>query len=357
MGDGADKESKTEEPSERKILHAREQGDEPVSQEVQILFSLTAMTALAAASTAATGRLANVLSDTLESADKWPLATNADFLSLLLFIGREVAGFLAPFLLAIAIAGIAAAAIQNPIAFRPQRIAPNLDRLSPARGMGRLFGTQSLIILAKTTAKLVLITTVVALLIRRSLGRLFEAMMTDVHLLPDQLRSYLIGLLIPVIMASAAIAASDYAWTRFKWRSSLRMTRQEIKDEMKQADGDPAVKARVAAVSKERSRKRMMAAVPKATLVVVNPTHYAVAMRYKRSEGGAPIVVARGLDEIALEIRTLAERHNIDVVEDAPLARALYDNTRLDQAIPVEFYGAIARLLTVLYRNHQHKKN
>lgn len=357
MAEGADKESKTEEPSERKILNAREDGNEPVSQEVQILFSLTAATGLIAASTVATGQLANVLSDTLESADKWPLATNADFLSLLLFIGLRVAEFMAPFLLAIAIAGIAAAAVQNPITFRTKRIAPDLSRLSLAKGLGRLFGMQSLIVLAKTTAKLVLITTVVSLLVRRSFQHLFEATMTDVHLLPDQLRSYLIGLLVPVIMASAAIAGADYAWTAFKWRSSLRMSRQELKDEMKQAAGDPAVKARVAAVSKERSRKRMMAAVPNATLVVVNPTHYAVAMRYKRSEGGAPIVVARGIDEIALEIRTLAERHNVEVVEDPPLARALYDNTRLDQAIPVEFYSAVARLLTVIYRTQHHKKN
>jgi len=357
MAEGADKESKTEEPSERKIFQAREQGDEPVSQEVQILFSLTAVTGIVAASTVPTQRLANVLGDTLGSADKWPLATDADFLSLLFFAGREVMGFLAPLVLAIALAGFAAAALQNPITLRPKRIAPNLDRLSLAKGLGRLFGMQSLILLAKTTAKLVLIATVVSLLFVRSLGRLLDAMMTDVHLLPDQLRSYLIGLLIPVILVSAVIAAGDYGWTRFKWRNSLRMTRQEIKDEMKQADGDPAVKARVAAVSRERSRKRMMAAVPKATLVVVNPTHYAVAMRYKRSEGGAPIVVARGIDEIALEIRTLAERHNVEVVEDPPLARALYDNTRLDQAIPVEFYTAVARLLTVIYRTQQHKKN
>ena len=144
------------------------------------------------------------------------------------------------------------------------------------------------------------------------------------------------------------LAAADLVWSRLHWKRDLRMSRQDVKDEQKQMLGDPLVKARLRSVALERSRKRMMSAVPTATLVVANPTHYAIALRYVREEGGAPKVVAKGQDLIALKIREIAEANDIPVIEDKALARSMYDRVEVDMMIPPEFYRAIAEIVHFL---------
>jgi flagellar biosynthetic protein FlhB len=150
-----------------------------------------------------------------------------------------------------------------------------------------------------------------------------------------------------ICIATIVLVAIDLAWARFSWRRELRMTKQEIKDEHKQSEGDPLVKARLRSLARDRMRKRMIAAVPRATLVVANPTHFAVALRYVREEGGAPLVVAKGQDLIALRIREVAAEHGIPVIEDKALARSLYKTVEVDKMIPPEFYKAVAEI--VLY--------
>ena len=149
-------------------------------------------------------------------------------------------------------------------------------------------------------------------------------------------------------MAYAVLAAVDLVWTRVKWRRDLRMSRQELKDEMKQSEGDPLMKAKRRSLALDRRRRRMMAAVPRATLVIANPTHYAIALRYVREEGGAPVVLAKGQDLIALKIREIAEGAGIPVIEDKALARSMYDHVEVSQLIPAEFYKAVAELIHFL---------
>jgi flagellar biosynthetic protein FlhB len=144
------------------------------------------------------------------------------------------------------------------------------------------------------------------------------------------------------------IAAADVFWTRHTWRRNLMMTKQELKEEMKQAEGDLALKARLRMIARARIRRQMMANVPKATLVVTNPTHYAVALRYVRNEDSAPKVLAKGQDQLALTIRQIATRHNIPIIENALLARSLFEATEVDQLIPPEFYKAVAELIIYL---------
>jgi flagellar biosynthetic protein FlhB len=141
------------------------------------------------------------------------------------------------------------------------------------------------------------------------------------------------------------LVVGDLVWSRFFWRRELRMTRQEIKDEHKQSDGDPIIKARLRSLARDRARKRMISRVPEATVVIANPTHYAIALRYVRTENQAPLVVAKGLDLVALKIRATAEKHGIPVVEDKLLARSLYDKVEVDQLIPPEFYRAVANVI------------
>jgi flagellar biosynthesis protein FlhB len=175
--------------------------------------------------------------------------------------------------------------------------------------------------------------------------QVMNAVYTDPTAIPELALSLALHLLGAVSVATVVIVAADIVWTRVNWRQELRMTRQEIKDEHRQSEGDPLMKSRLRSLARDRARRRMMAAVPRATLVIVNPTHYAVALRYMRAEGGAPLVVAKGLDLIALKIREIAEEHDITVVEDKPLARSLYDAVEVDQMIPPEFYKAVAEII------------
>jgi flagellar biosynthetic protein FlhB len=148
-----------------------------------------------------------------------------------------------------------------------------------------------------------------------------------------------------------AIAAADFIWQRFHWKQDLRMTRQEVKDELKQSEGDPIVKSRIRSVARDRARRRMMAAVPRATLIIANPTHYAIALKYVREEDSAPLVLAKGQDLVALKIRELAEANGIPVFEDVALARSMYKQVSVDSVIPQQFYQAVAELVRIVYSN------
>jgi len=173
----------------------------------------------------------------------------------------------------------------------------------------------------------------------------FNSLFMSPYMLPDLLQSLTIRLFASVVAAIAVMVVLDLLWSRFHWRRELRMTKQEVKDEHKQSDGDPIVKSRMRSLARDRARKRMISRVPQATVVIANPTHYAIALRYVRSENHAPIVVAKGLDLIALKIRSIAEKHEIPVVEDKLLARSLYDKVDVDQLIPPEFYRAVANVI------------
>ena len=180
------------------------------------------------------------------------------------------------------------------------------------------------------------------------------AMYDDPANIPALVLSLGIRLVSAVCVTIITLVAADSVWTRLRWRADLRMTRQEVKDELKQSEGDPLVKARLRSLARDRARNRMISAVPRATVVIANPTHYAVALKYERGRDGAPIVVAKGVDLIALRIREIASRHAIPIIEDKPLARALYDAVEVNQWIPPEFYRAVAKILYFLHSRQSH---
>ena len=165
---------------------------------------------------------------------------------------------------------------------------------------------------------------------------------------PGMMQELIVRFLSGVTAAVVVLVGADLAWSRFSWHRDLRMTKQEVKDEHKQMEGDPMIKIRLRSLQRDRSRKRMIAAVPRATLIVANPTHYSVALRYVREEGGAPIVVAKGKDLIALKIRFIAEQNGIPIYEDRALARSLYASVDVDRMIPSEFYKAVAGIILFL---------
>ena len=179
-------------------------------------------------------------------------------------------------------------------------------------------------------------------------GVLLTAMNDDPGGLPERILALAVRTIAAVLVATLAVASADLVWSRLLWRRDNRMSKHEVKEELKQAEGDRMIKARLRSLRLDRSRKRMLSAVPRATMIVANPTHYAIAMRYVRSEGGAPTVLAKGVDLIALKICAIAEAHDIPVVEDKPLARSLYAAVEVERPIPAEFYRAVAEIVHLI---------
>jgi flagellar biosynthetic protein FlhB len=349
MAESSDQDSKTEEPTEKKVRDALDQGNIPVSREAPIFASMAALMVI---QTFLIGQGVQQLTLTLKSflddPDGFPLNTAADALNLLTVVGLEALRFLTPLVVTLAMFGLAASLLQNAPSLVLQRIMPDLSRISPLGGWSRLFGTQGLVEFAKSLFKLTSVAAVVALVLRSSEARAFEAMYTDPVALPEMILSIAMRIVSAVCIATIVLVAIDLAWARFHWRRQLRMTKQEIKEEHKQAEGDPLIKARLRSLARDRSRQRMIASASRATLVIANPTHFAIALRYNREENPAPLVVAKGMDVIALKIRKVAEENRIPVIENKALARALYEAVQVDQVIPAEFFRPVAEIIYFL---------
>jgi flagellar biosynthetic protein FlhB len=210
--------------------------------------------------------------------------------------------FMLPIVLVMMAFGLASSLLQNSPNLVLERIQPDFSRISPAKGWSRLFGAQGLVDFAKAVFKLVSVSIIVGFVLRSSEARAFEAMYTDPVALPEMILTIAMRIVSAICIATIVLVAVDLAWARFHWRRELRMTKQELKDEHKQADGDPIVKARMRSLARDRSRQRMISAASRASLVIANPTHYAIALRYNRDENPAPLVLAKGMDAIALKI-------------------------------------------------------
>jgi len=349
MAESSDKDSKTEEPTEKKVRDALDQGNIPVSREAPVFASMAALMVI---QTFLIGQgvqqLTLTLKSLLDDPDGFPLNTAADALNLLTVVGLEALRFLTPLVVTLAMFGLAASLLQNAPSLVLQRIMPDLSRISPLGGWSRLFGTQGLVEFAKSVFKLTSVAAVVAFVLRSSEARAFEAMYTDPVALPEMILSIAMRIVSAICIATIVLVAIDLAWARFHWRRELRMTKQEIKDEHKQAEGDPLIKARLRSLARDRSRQRMIASASRATLVIANPTHFAIALRYNREENPAPLVVAKGMDVIALKIRKVAEENRIPVIENKALARALYEAVQVDQVIPAEFFRPVAEIIYFL---------
>jgi flagellar biosynthetic protein FlhB len=201
---------------------------------------------------------------------------------------------------------------------------------------------------AKSAIKLVLVTAVLIFILKGQIAVYSSTLGVELWLLPKTLLELTAEVLSGLTVLALLLAMGDLVLARLKWRHDLRMTRHEIKEEMKQSEGDPLMKARIRSIARQRTSRRMLKKLPGASMVIVNPTHFAVALRYAREEGGAPVVVAKGVDHMALKIREIAGEHSVPIVEDKPLARALYESVEIDMQIPSEFYRAVAEILHYL---------
>lgn len=346
-----DRQSRTEDATETKLREAVERGDLPVSREAAHFAGLLAM--LAAATLLlprAAGDLATALAALLDGGGVIRIKDGEDAARLLHALGGLSARALGPIVLALMAAGMAAYALQNPIRLSAGRLAPKWSRLAPGPALGRMLGAKGAVEFGKSLAKVLGLGLITVFVLRADAPALLDAAHLDPARLPAAVLLVAAHLLAACAVAMALAAGADLVLARRRWRADLRMTPHEVKEERRQAEGDPLVKARLRSIALDRARRRMIGNVPRATVVIANPTHFAVALRYKREEGGAPLVVAKGQDLLALRIRERAAEHGIPVIEDKPLARALYDQVEVERMIPAQFYRAVAEILNMLAR-------
>ncbi|GAA4119232.1 flagellar biosynthesis protein FlhB [Aminobacter aganoensis] len=352
MADGEDKDSKTEEPTEKKIRDTMEKGKLPVSKEVAIFTSFLAIlvyTVFFASNSVA--ELGVFLSNFLEKPEAWPLGTERDVVELYQAVTVEIGRAIASLFLMLVVAGVGASLVQNVPQFIGERVRPQASRISLTQGWKRMFGVQGFVEFLKSLAKLGFAIIVLIFVLSDDIRVLLAGMITNPVAFGSVIRGVAVDILVAIVFVMGAIGVADFVWSRFHWFQEQRMTKQEVKDEMKQSEGDPIVKARLRSIARDRARQRMMTAVPKATLVIANPTHFAIALRYVRNENAAPVVLAKGQDLVALKIREIAEQNGIPVFEDVALARSMYKQVSVDSVIPPQFYQAVAELVRIVYGN------
>lgn len=350
MAEGADDDDKTEEPTQKKIDDARERGEIVYSTEVGAAFSLLAVTIVVAfAAGPVAGDLGVMLRAALSNAHAYD-ADGRSLMQLYLAIGMRVGAAVGLIALALVGAALAARFVQDRPGWSAKRLAPKLERVNPLEGAKRVFGGQAVGNFAKTALKFLIVGAAVAWSLWPRDGVLAMMPMLDVAALGPYAQDRAVSLLIACTVAAALIAAVDYVFVRQAYMKRLRMSRHELKEEYRQSEGDPQIRAKLRQIRQERSRKRMMAAVPTATVIITNPTHYAVALKYDRAVSPAPICVAKGVNDAALRIRAVGEENSVPIMEDPPLARALYATAEIDETIPREHFEAVAKVIGYVLR-------
>lgn len=349
MSDEADSEDRTEEPTQRKLDQATEKGDIPRSQEIGTFFVLCGFTmALLVGAGWSAREAALSLRSFLMNAHQVPSdgSAFANVAKQGVMTGFAALGLPFAFILCAALAG---ALIQNKPLWTFDPMMPKFSRISPMAGAKRMFGKEAWVNFAKGLAKTGLIGAVLWTTLWNEHDRLESFAQMNVSALLPAALVLAIKLMASALALFAVIAIGDFGWQRFSWYQRQRMTKQELKDEYKNSEGNPEVKAKLRQIRAQRVRKRMMAAVPKATVIITNPTHYAVALQYEPGMA-APLCLAKGVDAVALKIREVAGEHSVPIVENVPLARALYASVDIDEEIPVEHYQAVAEVIGYVLR-------
>lgn len=340
---------KTEAPSGRKIADAREKGMIARSHEVNVAAGMLAAFWLLQNTV---GPLAQTLHGMMRNTF---VALPSDGLTLdgvshMLFEDAwQTAVVIGPFVLSMMVVGVVAGVVQTQGLFTTSAIGLKLDRLNPIAGIQRLFSPQSLIELAKALIKVVVIGYVAYASLQKHLPELLNLGMTDMQNAIGTLATAVFDLGVQAAFAYIVLAAADYAYQYRRWYNSLKMSKQEVIDEMKRSEGDPKLKGRIRQQQRQLARQRMMQNVPKANVVLINPTHLAVALQYDRGTMAAPKVVAKGALVVAERIVEIARANGIPVIQNIPLARALYAGVKVDQEIPASLYQAVAEVLAFVF--------
>lgn len=341
---------KTEEPTARKLDQAREKGDIIYTPEVGAALSLVVLTGVVAFMA---GPITREMGHSFLGFIAMPDQYSAEPASLTAIFGAVSLKVLLIFgmvMVALMVASIAARYVQDKPTFTGERMNPKLDKLNPMEGFKRVFGKQAAAQFLKSMAKLIIVGAAMVWALWPNDATLEQLSLLDVSAILPYVQERSVAMLMALAGASAVLAGIDYVFTRQSYMKRMRMSHREIKEEFRQSEGDPMVKAKLRQIRMERSRRRMIANVQNASVIITNPTHYAVALRYEQGETAAPVCLAKGVDAVAQRIREAAEEHDIPIVENPPLARALYASADLDQPIPAEHYAAVAKVIGFVMR-------
>jgi len=339
-----DTDDKTEDPTQKRLDDAHAKGDVVKSQEVNTWFIIAGATlVLSTFSGSVGGGILTPLRNLIANAGQLR-ADGAALLQLGNTLGYAVLGAIGVPLLMLMLAAIAGNMIQHRLVWSSESLAPKFSKVSPGAGLKRIFGKQAVANFLKGVFKLVALGAVMMAVLWPERYRLESFMMFDPSAIMGVTTNLTLQLMGAVVAMLAAVAIADYFFQYRQWYQRQKMSLQEIKDEFKQSEGDPHIKAKIRQLRQQRMKKRMMSAVPNASVVITNPTHYSIALRYDRGMT-APVCVAKGVDNVAFKIREVAKKHDIPIVENVPLARALYATVDIDDEIPVEHYQAVAEVI------------
>lgn len=346
----ADDQEKTEEATSKKIEDARKDGNVPKSMDTSAFITLlVALGAFLALLSWIESRVVYLYYyyHSLIGVE----ITKEVVLQMTLVSVREVLFMVIPLALTVAIAGILANVLQTGIIFTTKPLIPDLTKLDPMKGLKNLFSMRKLIDTIKTILKVTIVMWVCYYFLLAFTKELPTVIYFPLYSQLSWLKEKMLILAAVILIIFLVIAIMDLLFVRYNYFKNLRMSKQEVKDEYKQMEGDPKIKAKIRQIQMQMTRKRMMQEIPQADVVITNPTHYAVAIRYNQEKEAAPKVIAKGTDYVALRIKEIALNHNIQIVENPPLARELYKKCDLGDLIPENLYKAVAEVLAFVYRS------
>ena len=344
MADENDSSDKTEDPTQKRLDDAHDRGDVAKSQEINTWFVIAGGTLVLSTFSGSVGSgilmpMRNLI------ANSWMVHTDGPgLMELAQSLAYALIAALGVPLLMLALAAIAGNMMQHRLVWSGESLKPKFSKISPGAGAKRIFGKQAAANFGKGIFKLIALGAVMMAVLWPERHRLEAMVQFDPAAILGATTTLTLQLMGAVVAMLAVVAIADYFFQYRQWHERQKMSLQEMKQEFKQSEGDPHIKGRIRQLRHARMKKRMMSAVPKASVIITNPTHYAVALSYERGMP-APICVAKGIDSIALKIREIAKAHDIPIVENVPLARALHATVKVDEEIPVEHYHAVAQII------------
>lgn len=342
---------RTEKATAKRRQQAREKGQVAQSREVSsVIILMTALGLFYFSGSWMLLNLGNILSGVYQSLGTLHLDSVPDVSTFLIKIAKLSFRIIAPLFLLLVVAGIAANGLQFGFGLYPKKLAPKLTQINPASGVKRIFSLKSLVEAVKSVLKIIVVGWIAYGVISGHLKEFPALVDLDVGQILVFMGQVAFQIALYVCLALVVMAALDFIYQRWQYEENLKMTKQEVKDEHKQAEGDPKVKSRIRSLQREVAMRRMMESVPEADVVITNPTHLAIALRFDSKNMIAPRVVAKGADHLAERIRKIAGEHSVPIVENKPLAQALYRMVELGEYIPAELYRAVAEVLAYVYR-------
>lgn len=341
---------KTEKPTGKKRGDARKEGNVPQSKEVTIAITMiVSFYAFRFLYPMIKEQVLSVIVKYFEMVNIKTEMTSSDANEIFIsaFLSYALASF--PLLILTGISAILISAAQTKMLVNFKSLRPKFNRMNPLQGIKKFFSLKGFIEVIKSLLKIFFLIYIIYVCIKDRLKEFPRLIDSEIEYVVSFTGSVLFEIIKKIVIAFSVLAIADYIYQRFQYEKNLKMTKQEVKEEYKSTEGDPQIKGRIKSKQREIARQRMLQDVPDADVVIKNPTHFAVALKYENEKQSAPVVLAKGQDYLALKIIDIAEKNNVSVVENIPLARALYATVEIGQEIPGEFYNPVAEVLAYIY--------